>query len=361
MTYKFNHQNTIYKKRSPNESKININNNQNNIEGKNINIQKINIIQNNSINNIYDFDNPHQNCSKTFLGINNKNNITNSNDINNVNYFYNGNNSNYNVSTPLSGNKILSQRYLIQKENNNGNNKEHMNNFKNYKIRTDINNNKLLNKSNDISEIRNNQMRSPRIYQKKFDHKNRPFILQKENNNKPNIISNNSYNTKNKIYINEVDYHQDLDNISTKQNEFKKEIREIYNQQKKQKNIIECRRVNNFELSGIKKNNLIKPPIIIDENKNENIIGYDNSSISNIDKKKIKLNKEKSNYTFNENIVIKKYTNNLLIKPKNKYMFKAKYYCYHIKIYKNDICYFGREIVTKKPITKRINKISNNL
>ena len=34
---------------------------------------------------------------------------------------------------------------------------------------------------------------------------------------------------------------------------------------KKQKNIIECRRVNNFELSGIKKNNLIKPPIIIDE------------------------------------------------------------------------------------------------
>ena len=295
MTYKFNHQNTIYKKRSPNESKININNNQNNIDGNNINIQKISkqfsnspIIQNISINNIYDFDIPHQNCSKTFLRNNIKNNIANPNDVNNINNFYNCNNSNYNVSTPLSGDKILSERYLKEKENNNGNKKEHMNNFKNFMYRNDINNNKFLNKSNDIYEIRKNQMRSPRIYQKKFDHKNRPFFLQKENNNKPNIISNNSYNTKNKIYINEVDNHQDLDNISTKQNEFKKEIREIYNQQKKQKNIIECRRVNNFELSGIKKSNLIKPPIIIDENKNENIISHDNSNISNIDKKKIK-------------------------------------------------------------------------
>ena len=198
--------------------------------------------------------------------------------------------------------------------------------------------------------------------------KNRPFIIQKENTNKLDDLSNNSYNTKNKIYLNDYDYNRDPDIISTKQIEFKNEIREIYNKQIKDHNNFECRRVNNFELSGNKKNNLIKPPIIIDENKKEKIINYGknkNSNNNNIVNKRIRINKEKSNYTFNENRLIKSNniknsSNNILIKPINKYMFKKKYYCYHIKIYRIKQCYLRKDIITKNPINKRTYKISSN-
>ena len=363
MTYKFNHQNTVYKKRNPNECKIINSNNNINMDRNNFNIQKINkqfanspVIQNISINNIYDFDVPQQNSTKTFLRKTFKNNISNNEDINN----YNIKNTNR-VNTPLTRENISSERNFKEKDNKNNMKKnEHTNNFKNNIFRKE--NNKLLNKSNDIYEMRKNQMRSPQIYKKKLDSKNRPFILQKEN--KINNISNNSFNNKNDIYLNEgisVDEYN-KDNISTNQREFKREIKEIYNKQNK--NNIECNRVNNFELTGNKKNNLIKPPIIIDENKNEKIINIDLNK-SNINKKRIKLNKDKKNYNYNDNNRLNKSNNNkknknILIKPINKYFFKKKFYCYHIKTYQIKKCYYSKEYISKNPIIKRNNKISSN-
>ena len=80
-----------------------------------------------------------------------------------------------------------------------------------------------------------------KIYKKKLDSKNRQFIYRKDRNNEKDIIL-------------------------SKKMEFKKEIRDIYNEQKK--NSIEYIKLNSFEQNRNYKN-IIKPPIIIDENKNK--------------------------------------------------------------------------------------------
>ena len=248
----------------------------------------------NNFNNIYDFDIPIQKDIKTFVKNKSKNNClfnsTNSEYINNII-----------VNTSLINN-MLSDRKLKEstqdyyKDNRQN---QHSNYFININIKN-RNENKILNRSNDIGEMRKNKMGSPKIYKKKLDSKNRQFIYRKDRNNEKDIIL-------------------------SKKMEFKKEIRDIYNEQKK--NSIEYIKLNNFDQSRNSKN-IIKPPIIIDENKNEQII-YKNDKINNF------LDDDFSP----------------LIKPVNKNSYKNKFYCYNIKYCQIKKCYF-----TKSYISKNIKK-----
>ena len=330
MTYQslYNNKNTIYKKRNTNESKIIINNfNPNNInKNQFINSPTIrnNFTNNNSNNilnsNIYDFDTPAQNFSKK-----NINKTTINDNINNSNY---QNNNNININT----NNLLSERNI--KVNNNRDN-EHSNNFINLKIR--------------------NNLGSPKIYKKKFDSKNRPFILQKENkinNYKESNYSTDEYN---------IEYNK-RDIISFNQNKFKKEIQNIYNEQ--ENNFNEFNDINSYEINWSKKYNIIKPPLVIDENINnkkvyENYIENKNNDKnipqfnSKINKKRLRLNKEKIHFEFNEK---KNKKDIILFKPTNKNSFKYKYYYYNIKNCVIKECFYSKSYISKNPI----NKITDN-
>ena len=330
--------NKIYKKRSGNESKININNfNENNInKRKFINSPyMLNNFNSNNINNdnIFDFDTPLQNNTNAYI------NKTSVNDkINNTNFP-----NNIRINTIISRNNLLSERQL--KENNKKIN-EHSNNFINIKKRN------INDKSIEFKEIRNDKG-SPKIYKKKIDYsKNRLFIIHREN--KTNTIKDYNYSTEEKNIVN---------NISTNQKEFIKEIQGIYNEQKNNKNKIEINKVNNFEFNLNKKNYKIKPPIVIDENKksiknsvdknlNKNIIEGNNN---NINKKRLRSNKEKTHFDFNETKTRKEV---ILNKPFNKICFKYKFYYYNIK--KNPIkgCYYSKLYKPKKP--PKIAKDDNN-
>ena len=111
---------------------------------------------------------------------------------------------------------------------------------------------------------------------------------------------------------------------------------------------------------------MIKPPIVIDENKksiknsidknlNKNKIEGNN----NINKKRLRSNKEKIHLAFNEAKTRKEV---ILNKPVNKICFKYKFYYYNIK--KNPIkgCYYSKLYKAKNPpkITKEDNNTNNS-
>ena len=351
-SYMFNNKNQIYKKRNTNESKINNSNNNNeNIFNIKSPFVKKNFNNSNLEHNIYHFDIPLQNYKQNLVNKHNKNNKYFNDNIS-INYI-----KNKNISS--GGNNLLSSERIILDDNINDN---HSNNFINNKKRN------INNKSNEILK-RANRMGSPKIYnKKKLDSKNRQFIIQKENkDNNININMNNEY--FNKEDINSFnDYNNDeinRDIISTNQNEFKKEIQIIYNQQKKNK-------VNNFDLSRNRKI-IIKSPIVIDENQNikkdkEIYENENNKRIENkynINKIKLRLNKDKINIAINENKLVKsanKKNINItpLTKPKNKLSFKYKFYCYLIKNCKNEKCYFSKSYISKNPINKIKNETNNS-
>ena len=268
-------------------------------------LTKVNDINDkNNFNNIYDFDIPIQKDIKTFVKNKSKNNClfnsTNSEYINNII-----------VNTSLINN-MLSDRKLKEspqdyyKDNRQN---QHSNYFININIKN-RNENKILNRSNDIGEMRKNQMGSPKIYKKKIDSKNRQFIYRKDRNNEKDIIL-------------------------SKKMEFKKEIRDIYNEQKK--NSIEYIKLNNFDQIRNSKN-IIKPPIIIDENKNEQII-YKNDKINN----------------FLDDDFIP------LIKPVNKNSYKNKFYCYNIKYCQIKKCYFTKSYISKNIKKGKDKKLKYNM
>ena len=335
--------NKIYKKRNTNE-KIIINSNYNDINNKPFpkspylhhNFNNYNV--NNQNNNIYDFDTPLQNNPNLYI-----NNNTANNRVNDINF-----QKNIRINTPLTSNNLLSERYL---EENNKKFNEHPNNFINIKKKT------INNKSNDLKEIRNNKG-SPKIYVKKFDYsKNRPFNIHRENkinNNKEYKISNEelnlNYNNKELIYSNKNE----------------KEIQNIYNEQKNSRN--EIKKVNNFEFNMNKKNNIIKPPIVIDENKKDkkeikNSIDnkIENKNITegniNINKNRLRLNKEKIHLAFNET---KPKKDIILNKPINKISFKSKFYFYNIKKYIIKGCYYSKIYKPKNQPDATKDKEKNN-
>ena len=182
---------------------------------------------------------------------------------------------------------MLSERNLkdINKEN------EHTNYFININIKN-RNENKIINKSNEPIDI--GKKSSPRIYKKKLDPKNRQFIYQRENK----VINKNDL------------YNKDI--VSSKQNEFKKEIRDIYNEQRKNKK--EYNKLDILEINVSKKKSFIKPPIIIDENKNnkEEEIIYSENINCNVSRKRYNLNIENNINDNNEKI------NLIPLKVKNK-------------------------------------------
>ena len=349
-SYMGNNKKQIYKKRNTKESKIINNNNENNYNIRSPFIKK-NFNNKNAEHNVYDFDIPLQNYKKNFLNKNNKYNKYNNDNIS-INY-----KRNKNISL-CKNNFIASDKNIFEDYNNEDNEDNHLNNFINNKKKNQIN------KSNEII-IRTNRIGSPQIYRKKIDSKKRQFIIiQKDNkdNNINNEFFNKEYNDSNNDYmINE----NNKEVISTNKNEFKKEIQIIYNQQNN----------NNYDLNRNKKNN-IKSPTIIDENKNikkDNEIYQENENNKkmepkyNINKIKIKLNKEKINFIFHDNksyksnINRKNVINTPLIKPKNKYLFKYKYYSYNIKNCKTENCYFSKKYISKNPINKIENKNDTKL
>ena len=261
-------------------------------------LTKVNDINENNINNfnnIYDFDIPIQKDIKTFVKNKFKNNSlfnsTNSEYINNIIV-----NTSL-INSMFSDRKIKESNQAYYKDNKQN---QHSNYFININIKN-RNENKILNRSNDIGEMRKNQMGSPKIYKKKLDSKNRQFIYRKDRNNEKDIIL-------------------------SKKMEFKKEIRDIYNEQKK--NSIEYIKLNSFEQNRNYKN-IIKPPIIIDENKNEQII-YRND--------------KENNSLLDDDF-------SPLVKPVNKKAFRNKFYFYNIKNCQIKKCYF-----TKSTISKNIKK-----
>ena len=290
------------------KEKKKIDNENNYYQNKNTNgriLTKINDLnENNNFNNIYDFDIPIQKDIRTFVKNKSKNNSifnnTNSEYINNIIV-----NTSL-INNMLSDRKLKDSNQVYYKDNRQN---QHSNYFININIKN-RNENKILNRSNDIGDMRKNQRGSPKIYKKKLDSKNRQFIYRKDRNNEKDIIL-------------------------SKKMEFKKEIRDIYNEQKK--NSIEYIKLNSFDQNRNNKN-IIKPPIIIDENKNEQII-YKNDKINNsLDDDILPLNR-----------------------PINKNAYKNKFYCYNIKYCQIKKCYFTKSYISKNIKKGKGTKLKYNM
>ena len=355
-----NNKNQIYKKRNTNESKT-FNNFDENKKYNNYPIIKS--VNNNINDNIYDFDTPIQNNNtKTYI---NKKYINNASTFDNINNLEND--INIRIKTPIArNNNLLSERNTKEKEVNYKEN-EHLNNFINYQKRN------IIIKNNELIGLRKKNIGSPKIYKKKFDLKNRQFILQKEN--KINQLTNNSYHNKeNNISADEYNINN---KFPSKQIVFLKDIQNIYNAQKRAKNKMEFDKVNNFELKGNKKNNNIKIPVAIVENKidasedkkinaqSKTKKNIDNN-INNINKKKV--NKDKIILDFHNKNKQSKSNNNKklknyapLIKPKNKCSFKHKYYFYHIKKNLLKECFYTKLYIFKGNKKNRTNKDNNKM
>ena len=360
-----NNKNKIYKKRNTNNESKTFNNFD---ENKKINNSPFNKSVNKNItSNIYDFDTPIQNNnSKTYI---NKKYKKNASAFDNINL---NNNFNIRINTPIARNyNLLSERNIKEKE------RERLNNFIGYPKKN------IIIKNHEVMELRKKNSGSPKIYKKKFDLKNRQFIIQKEN--KMNNITNNSYNNKeNNITLDEYN----IDNkFLSKQIVFLKDIQKIYNEPKRNSNKMECDKVNNFELNGNKKNSNIKEFNAIDENniniskdKKMNTQSKTNKNIENnnsINKKKV--NKEKLNLSLNNKNKLSKSNNNkkiknyTLIKPINKCSFKHKFYFYNIKRNILKGCFYTKIYIFKenknrdlnknnvKIVTNDANKISNSI